>query len=404
VFWGLAERAQLSEAARSIIRQTGNEEHCPVCNTPHSPDELLRKLEKLVDSPDTAALSRAEQTLGLAREQVRAAQANLNALTAMSSLASALQISSLLTAGEVLARIKQEQRELDDQVLLLAELESYFSNFDSDLSWRAWAAARSVAAQNCPPDVDLDRLESVSRAADAAARSSSDCEDRLESHRVTLARLYDQAFALTKRYVPALEGTFDELIEAIRQAKTQVEQGLVTLEEVGKQLVLDPEVQLDVLRVKVEEVSLAYERAVSACNAEAESQRSIKEAEEQLAQATTKISAAESQSANLKRVQGVLAPMLKQYSVEAATAEAFAGIRDAISATFALIHAPREYELGALNGPEGPFLKKIEDGAVHTFQQVSTGQRAALALSIFLASHESACSRRQRSAPAAGSA
>jgi DNA repair exonuclease SbcCD ATPase subunit len=227
VFWGLAERAQLSEAARSIIRQTGNEEHCPVCNTPHSPDELLRKLEKLVDSPDTAALSRAEQTLGLAREQVRAAQANLNALTAMSSLASALQISSLLTAGEVLARIKQEQRELDDQVLLLAELESYFSNFDSDLNWRAWAAARSVAAQNCPPDVDLDRLESVSRAADAAARSSSDCEDRLESHRVTLARLYDQAFALTKRYVPALEGTFDELIEAIRQAKTQVEQGLV---------------------------------------------------------------------------------------------------------------------------------------------------------------------------------
>jgi chromosome segregation protein len=62
-----------------------------------------------------------------------------------------------------------------------------------------------------------------------------------------------------------------------------------------------------------------------------------------------------------------------------------------VSSVFAQIHSPPEYKLGAFDD-ELDFLIRKDDGVRHAIDQVSTGQRAALALSIFLASNASATS------------
>ena len=91
---------------------------------------------------------------------------------------------------------------------------------------------------------------------------------------------------------------------------------------------------------------------------------------------------------NIGRAVQVLTTIVEDYSLDKATADAFSAIKGKVSNVFAQIHSPPEYELGNLD--EGQLIIRRDTKEPHAVNQVSSGQRAGLALSIFLALNDSA--------------
>lgn len=104
--------------------------------------------------------------------------------------------------------------------------------------------------------------------------------------------------------------------------------------------------------------------------------------------ATAKLAKNQAAGQNLSRALTCLAHIVEKYSLDKATEDTFAAIRVKVSDIFAQIHSPTEYTLG--NFADGQLIVRCEDSRPHDVNQVSTGQRAALALSIFLAINENA--------------
>ena len=77
----------------------------------------------------------------------------------------------------------------------------------------------------------------------------------------------------------------------------------------------------------------------------------------------------------------------KECSLEHATQESLGAIGSQINRIFSRIHAPNEYEYV---GQREVLLQTSSSHEKRTLEQVSTGQRAAFALSVFLAMNRSA--------------
>jgi chromosome segregation protein len=76
-----------------------------------------------------------------------------------------------------------------------------------------------------------------------------------------------------------------------------------------------------------------------------------------------------------------------ELSLESATAKSLESIGKEINEAFARIHSPNEYKYV---GSDGVLLRSKESEEDWTLDKVSTGQRAAFALSVFLAVHRTA--------------
>ena len=83
----------------------------------------------------------------------------------------------------------------------------------------------------------------------------------------------------------------------------------------------------------------------------------------------------------------VLDDLIENASLENATREALDAIGGQINEVFSRIHAPREYEYV---GSPNVLLRTADGHDPRTLDEVSTGQRAAFALSIFLARNRTA--------------
>ena len=85
----------------------------------------------------------------------------------------------------------------------------------------------------------------------------------------------------------------------------------------------------------------------------------------------------------------VLDDLIENASLENASREALDAIGDQINEVFSRIHSPREYEYV---GSPDVLLRTANGHDARTLDQVSTGQRSAFALSIFLARNRTAAS------------
>jgi chromosome segregation protein len=95
------------------------------------------------------------------------------------------------------------------------------------------------------------------------------------------------------------------------------------------------------------------------------------------------------------KAQKVIAGLRESQGIERHLQNFVAAYRDSILAIFERIHSPKEFiglELGS-EQDEGEILLKRENGQEARLSQISTGQRSALALSVFLALNASAKSK-----------
>jgi chromosome segregation protein len=145
---------------------------------------------------------------------------------------------------------------------------------------------------------------------------------------------------------------------------------------------------LESLQLLIDEAIGAFDRAQHAELSEVTARTDLSKKTEELHQATELLRDVSARRENFAKASDVFSRIVQDHSLEKATKDALESIRGEVSDVFSRIHSPAEYVLGDFQGEA--LLATREGNHARGVNQVSTGQRAALALSIFLALNRSA--------------
>ena len=387
----VALRKDLSDVARTILDKTGDSIHCPVCMTIHNDGELLHKINALSASEDPSTTEGLRQAIQTSRERGQRARNALSSLKALQRYAIVSQSPNTTPAKDLLKQLQAKDAKLAALVEDLDQLEASASSRGfSDAQWKSFneaqdAAIRVIDESQNYASVDVVNVHIASLCEELEAQN--DAQTQLQEQ---LSDFSDRAIELMKTAGVSLlpSSSLDELVIAVERALSAVEKCLVFTDEASQLIHLKEDQPFETLQLSIDDAIGVFDRALHAERTEANAQSDLTKKINDLQDATKQLDDATKNREHFEKASKVLSTIVQDHSLDNATQEALDSIREHVSNIFSRIHSPTEYTLGNF---ESDALLTTRDGQqIRGAHQVSTGQRAALALSIFLALNRSA--------------
>jgi DNA repair protein SbcC/Rad50 len=385
-------RRDLHDAAVAYIERSGEAALCPVCKTEHSPSELVKKLEALVASQGTGAAESLRQNAQMAREQTVRQRQEVALLAALAKYAEASESGASTPCRKLQEDLRKTVGDLSVANINVQTGRSALSQLDlQGVDWTGWERTRdSTIVPLLPPESDPTSeatIKVVLGALREQAGSEAQAATNDREQAATLAQqITDQVSKELNDQLPGA-GNAQQII-ALERALRQVESALLELDGLAGLLQIPPGTSVEEIQVQLESCLLAFDRAQHALQADAGAKVTLEQKANELKTATANLATDTTKYGNLLRASEVLSKIVEQHSLERATKDAFDAIKEKVSTIFAQVHSPQEYELGDFMNES--LMIRRDNKQVHAVNQVSTGQRAALALSIFLALNDSA--------------
>jgi exonuclease SbcC len=386
-----ALKADLRSIASTIVERTGDSNHCPVCRTFHDPDDLLNKIDALESAEDPTANDGLRLAVQESRARADRERKVIAAINALGRYANSSGASASTTIAQLRERLANEHGRLG---ALLEEQEQLMSAEESlgqlDLALESYDDTRNAAADVIGPEsnpADDDALNRAIRAWEGKLQTEQRAASTLHEAQVENA---GRALALVNGVGVTAQGTSSpaDFDSALDRTHKQVDSSLNFLEDASKQIDVAEAKPFGDFQSAIEEAIESFDRAQHAEVSESSARDDLGRKTEELHRTTAQVQDAVSKREHLVKAGEVLSQIKQNYSLDDATRDALGSIREQVSYIFERIHSPSEYELGDFNGDSMLVTRdgKLPRGA----NQVSTGQRAALALSIFLSLNQSA--------------
>ena len=388
-------RRELANTGARILDVLPEEENCPLCGQHHGREVLERKIteqegenpaERLLatTSRKVRSLEKELGTLSNAREASRQALAFLNAnVEADGGDDLALKEIVARLDGEV-ARCGAEVEELDPVLQKATALEQ-----------RGFAPEQvaevldnlSGLAEREDADIEVGRLDELhSRLSQSMAGIAEDIRDASSTAEAAESALQEAALdVFTGLREP--KNVEDKALAQVRSIDAATEQ-LVAAQEMVRFDDSDDATSLE------NRLVAHLEELRSALNFRTKLEENSATLSKYRAEMEALDAKVPAQDQELKRVREALAA-LKALEAESGLqdrlSEFLSRYKDAILRIFGQIHLPREFSDISLDAGDGNeiLLTREADGAVARLDQISTGQRAALAISVFLALNRS---------------
>ena len=384
-------RRDLHDAAVGYIERSGEVSRCPICKTDHLPSDLSLRLDELVASQEAGAVESFRRNLQIAREQSTRSLQDTTTIAALARFATVSQIALNTSCGSLLDSARLATTSLTTAVAEAQMLESSLRNLQAQgLQTEEWERLRDeniapmlpfgVDASSQPEIASL--LDDLGGKATEAVAKAADCKANAQA----LAKLMDDALGTALGAAIAV-GTIPQ-VATLERTLRLTDAALQYAANVVKALALDPSASFDEVGAAVESTLLAFDKARHAVQADGQARNNLDQSSLELATAIEWLAGDTKKRENLLRASETLNKLVEQHSLEDATKEAFNSIRERVSSIFAQIHSPQEYLLGDFSSDA--LIVNRATNKTHAVNQVSTGQRAALALSIFLAINERA--------------
>lgn len=386
-----ALRRDLHDASLAYMQRSGEATLCPVCKTAHLSAELHAKIESLVESDTLQLADSLRANVNAAKERLEREQAAAAQLVKLDEFRQNSGLSDTQTTEQIQLRLRQANKDLRKAT---SDVQSHTAALNelslTGIEWQGWGLVRSSVSVLLPAAVDPEDLSACKQALeDIKQRIRADGEMETTA-RGTLANLARQAVALVTEELPTPANDLapSQVTALMERLLQQAESAAAKLASVAETIPLRHDQSLDELQRAVQACILSYDKALHAILNDAQSRSDLGLKEKDLQSATEALNTNTTARDYMARAAAVLVELVTNHSLESATADAFNAIKDKISDVFAQIHSPSEYELGDLGA--GQFIVRRDNGQPHAVDQVSSGQRAALALSVFLALNDSA--------------
>lgn len=370
---------QLRGLARHYAEQHPRADACPVCNTAMTATELLRQLDILSREGREGALEELTAAVAATEQQVADKQ---ECDRLLSQLMGVSPEGTHETCGQVLAAAEQRQEALKtaraDQATLEQELELLLLEGFSQEDYRTLlvtclpdrvgtetAKALLVARLDDELKGETDRLRTMAVRISELDKEGEQCSQEIAA----LGRRYGGRTDAAAIGDAAKQGvmSYTAFLEALKALPTSVMAAYA--DDVPTLLALSRTITAD-FQTLGERIRLERSRDAE-----------IKALEVSITENRSAGDQLRSEMDNLRRAQDTLVSMKTNHSLDQGLASFLGENQAAIQNIFSRIHVPNELRLSGLAECR---LERVHTQNVADLSQISTGQRAALTLSIFL--------------------
>lgn len=388
-----AAAAKLKDAATEALKSSENPDICPVCRTVHASGALMHLIEELTSGPEiTQEVKTLAESLRLAGDEANEARRAASAVELCQKYAAQMQLKGS-TPNEVLEelvalreRANQAQQELQRVTKEEQDLRNEgFSSSEADLVWGRVSGLFELESDDLTADIASAERNRQSESVEAHRKALVECRRNIDAFARSILG-FSQAVdldgwvtrvAIIGRFA-SLVALRDEFLAAISNAS-----GLRSY------LDLEDDVPLVEVQARIAAVASAFKQADEASRSDSESLAEQRDLPKKIEDWKRSLGKARNEEKALQEAGKLLDDLIENASLENATREALDAIGDQINEVFSRIHSPREYEYV---GSPDVLLRTADGHDPRTLDQVSTGQRAAFALSIFLARNRTAAS------------
>jgi len=388
-----AAAAKLKDAAAEALKSSENPDMCPVCRTVHASGALMHLIEELTSGPETTQVVKAlAESLRLAGDEANEARRAASAVELCQKYAAQLQLKGT-TPKEVVEELValRERANQAQQALQRVTKEGQdlgkegFSGNEADLVWGRISGLFEFEPDDLTADIASAERNRQSESVGANRKALVECRRNIEALARSIlgfAQAVDMDGWVTRVAIigkfASLVALQDEFLDATSNASR-----LRSYLDVGD------DVPLVEVQARIAAVTSAFKQADEASRSDSESSAEQRDLPKKIQDWKLSLGKYRNEEKALLEAGKVLDDLIENASLENATREALDAIGDQINEVFSRIHSPREYEYV---GSPDVLLRTANGHDARTLDQVSTGQRSAFALSIFLARNRTAAS------------
>jgi DNA repair protein SbcC/Rad50 len=371
---------ELQSWAQKVVEHRHSDSNCPVCGTEFGPGELIERMHTLSLAPSDATILDLRQRIEHLNAKKQRAAGEASWLGQLEKFIHSLpDANAALTVRDaqlaVSSTIERQRKLLEAKQTAQQGLDAYAQG----------GLSLAAIEQLCLP-VDGDEQGHASQDVLEARDSTRQYLEQLQNAIAELdARVLQRNERLKHRIYDAGIRSSDTLDTAIEQLLVRQRVGQRAGEACAAArhyLDFAPEADMRSLLTSLEASVLGAKKVQAALQADSHSATRLTMVREQLEQLSTRLGSIGGSIERLTGALRVLDDIIDTQSLDAASAAVVAATHKVADSIFGRIHAPAEYLITA--DAETPLRRRDNNSPVQ-LNQVSTGQRSAYALSMFLA-------------------
>ncbi|MBK6907596.1 MAG: chromosome segregation protein SMC [Rhodocyclaceae bacterium] len=368
---------RLRATAQDILQRVPNPDHCPVCQTEFESGQLLIRMTSEVASNTSEEAALLQTKIARADEElvvVHSAQSVLEPIRAF------LGDGARSTAvHEALAQIDQERALLERERSSLATVQRQVQQLQAD-GLSAEDLSNGLLAAGLAELPSLDNLQ-LAQAEHKKALSIS--QESSRNALLELAGIERECESLAERLSIELPDGADALAKAAQKKVSNLEAALGARQALASMMAIGVNMTSNEIALDISTTQQLVARVATAIAQESSNDAELDKETRAVVDFADKIEKCNKKITRLVDAEGVLSTLTQQSSGGELTNQILAENAQEIARTFASIHMPNEFELKA-DGGVLVIVRRKTGGKVE-LDQMSTGQRAAFALSLFLA-------------------
>jgi exonuclease SbcC len=372
---------QLNEWALKVIEHRHSDKNCPVCNTEFGPGELLRHMGQLASVPSEVASAELSRELDrLKSEQIVIVKGKQWLAQLSEFVVTAQDDPSKMCVSE--AKQKAENTEIRLHELLETKKASQQR---IDGYTRSGLTLTEVERLCSPFDGQSKEVTSVVNIGEAKLRVERFLQtllkEKSEIDKENDARKNEAKHLLARLSVDS-EQTLASASEVVATRLGHLQRVAAACNVVRSHLNIQLGTDLVALQDSLEAAVLGAKNVLSLTEQDANSDTEKNTVKIRLNELNSKLENHKAALERLASAQKTLTEIIEKHSLEDATAAIVQAAHKVADSIFSRIHSPSEYQV--TSNSQSPLSRRNDESAVQ-LNEVSTGQRAAYALSMFLA-------------------
>ena len=371
---------RLVHVAHEVISHTGDSNHCPLCRTPFEEGVLLRRIEKpLKDEADRDAT--------VLRTAAEAATTELETMTAqlaaLEVLRQAIPTPKQIGMAEAISKASTFRQQLDSDQTELDSLEKKVASLER----RGITLSRLIELRSATtlPDSEIsaEALDTVLRNVRQERKDAAATFEAIPSRLVSLGR------QVREETEACLSGSFaeDDVIPLLEQRAETIEDAARAMSKLTGLVTLATQSSESILERSLLRASALLTELITALSQEQSNLATLEQELQVEKDANDSLAGLRVKLKRLRAAENIINQLLTEHSEKALREEVLRNNAAEISSTFARLHAPNEFDLHVEDGQL--HIIRRSDKAEVDLNEMSSGQRAAYVLSLFLAMNES---------------
>lgn len=373
-------RQRLYSAAKELLQKATNPNHCPVCQTAFEAGELELRISTLTADSTSDDLLIAQSELSKATELLTSLKIRRSALN---SLAVFFGESSSVSIGDSRRQVLLEKSTLDDERLRISEVERSISQLASDGLTEALLGRLLIELSlgHSPSD------EEIAEVINALKRDLATYVTAAESLDKEIKSQWAKLSTISGLPSSPPNDRPDAHVKIIGERLADSEKLFLSLKTLDENIRYSFE-HAPEIEGKIEEAVDQTQRLITALSEEAYATSSEAKESENILRLEGSINSHTEELTAMESASLVIKGLLERSNEGEFTNKVLHDNAASIGEIFSTIHSPREFSVHA---NEAGSISIVRDGTSKnaSLKQMSTGQRSAYALSLFLSMNRS---------------